>query len=96
VIGLDPAADPSYDETVRVRGDRQSRVRELLDRLRDDDLDRPTNHPPAPGYPTQERTVGYCLRVVMNEECAHRGYAERDLAALENQHDGPIGPAIRR
>jgi uncharacterized damage-inducible protein DinB len=86
-IGLDLAVDPSYAKTIRVRGDRQTRVRELLDRLRDDDLDRTTNCPPAPGYPAQERTVGYCLRVVMNEECAHRGYAERDLAMLEDQHD---------
>jgi hypothetical protein len=31
----------------------------------------------------ETRSVGRCLRVIMTEECEHRRYAVRDLAALE-------------
>jgi hypothetical protein len=31
----------------------------------------------------QAAAEGRCLRVVMKEECEHRSYAVRDLAALE-------------
>ena len=49
----------------------------------DDDLERVCPRLPAPGYPEEARSVGLCLGVVMKEECEHRRYAVRDLAALE-------------
>lgn len=66
-IGLNPAADPSWAEVLRVRTDRQGRIRELLERIDEEELSRTTRFPPAPGYPTENRTVGRCLRVVINE-----------------------------
>jgi hypothetical protein len=66
-----------------VRGDRIALVRGLVDSLTDSELERICMRTPAPGYPEEIRTVGQCLRVVMNEECEHRRYAVRDLAVLE-------------
>jgi hypothetical protein len=37
-----------------------------------------------PGWPRMEDfPVKECLRIVLNEECPHRLYAERDLDTLE-------------
>jgi hypothetical protein len=58
-------------------------VRGIVDGLTDDDLERVCPRLPAPGYPAEARSVGLCLGVVMKEECEHRRYAVRDLAALE-------------
>ena len=38
---------------------------------------------PAPGYPEEERPVGECLGVLMEEECEHYRFAVRDLSILE-------------
>ena len=82
-LGIDLDADPTFDEVLAVRADRQALVRGIVDALTDDDLARVSDRPPAPGYEKQPRKVGRCLRVVMNEECEHRRYAVRDLAVLE-------------
>ena len=42
---------------------------------------------PQPGHPEETRTVGSCLRVIMQQECEHRRYAVRDLAVLEAELD---------
>ena len=60
-IGLDPDADPTWTEVLRVRTDRQARIRELLERVGEEELSRTTRVLPAPGYPTEERTVGPLL-----------------------------------
>ena len=72
-VGRDPAACAT----------RVALVRGILDGLTDDDLERVCPRLPAPGYPEEARSVGVCLGVVMKEECEHRRYAVRDLAALE-------------
>ena len=41
----------------------------------------------GPDYPEETYTLGRCLNVIMNEECEHRRYAVRDLAALEAEPD---------
>jgi hypothetical protein len=46
-------------------------------------LERECPRLPAPGNPEETYTLGRCLGVVMKEECEHRRYAVRDLAALE-------------
>jgi hypothetical protein len=58
-------------------------VRGIVDGLTDDGLERVCPRLPAPGYPQEARSVGLCLGVVMKEECEHRRYAVRDLAALQ-------------
>jgi len=46
-------------------------------------LDGHTEAVEAPGWPEpRSYPVRECLLVVLNEECEHRLYAERDLAAL--------------
>lgn len=82
-LGIDLAASPSFDEVVEVRAGRTAAVREVVAGLVDGDLGRRCNRNPAPGYPDEPPTVGHCLRVVMNEESHHHGYAVRDLAVLE-------------
>ncbi|MEV0614631.1 DinB family protein [Nonomuraea sp. NPDC050404] len=81
-LGMDLAARPTYGEVMEVRAGRLALVRGVVDDLTDAELARPCTRPPAPGYPEQPRSVGECLRVVMGEECEHRRYMERDLAAL--------------
>ena len=82
-LGIDLDARPSLAEVLAARGTRVALVRGIVDGLTDDDLERVCPRLPAPGYPQEARTVGRCLGVVMEEECEHRRYAVRDLAALE-------------
>jgi hypothetical protein len=82
-LGIDLGARPSLAEVLQARGTRVALVRGIVDGLTDDDLERACPRLPAPGYPQEARSVGLCLGVVMKEECEHRRYAVRDLAALE-------------
>jgi hypothetical protein len=82
-LGIDLDASPSLAEVLEVRGTRMTMVRGIINGLDDADLERVCPRLPAPGYPEEPRAVGLCLRVVMKEECEHRRYAVRDLAALE-------------
>jgi DinB superfamily/Pentapeptide repeats (8 copies) len=87
-LGIRLDARPSLDEVLAARADRQAVMRGILDGLTDDGQARECARAPAPGYPDEVRTVGRCLRVVMREEIAHRLYAERDLAMLEERAGG--------
>lgn len=82
-LGIDLGARPPLAQVLEVRGTRMTMIRGILDGLTDDDLDRVCPRLPAAGYPEEARSVGLCLGVVMREECEHRRYAVRDLAALE-------------
>jgi hypothetical protein len=90
-LGVELGARPSFDEVMEARTDRMAVVRGIVDSLTDGELERLCTRTPAPGYPEEARPVGKCLQVVMTEECEHRRYAERDLAALEASGQGP-GP----
>jgi DinB superfamily/Pentapeptide repeats (8 copies) len=87
-LGVDLDAHPSFDEVMDVRTDRVAMVRRIVDGLTDDELERLCERSPAPGYPDEPRTVGKCLRVVMDEECEHHRYTVRDLAVLEARTAG--------
>ena len=82
-LGIDLDARPPLAEVLEARGTRMALVRGIVGGLTDDDLARVCPRLPAPGYPEEPRSVGLCLGVVMKEECEHRRYAVRDLAALE-------------
>jgi hypothetical protein len=82
-IGIDADAQPSFEEVLVVRAERMAVVRGIVDDVTDDGLEQICTRPPAPGYPEEPRTVGQCVRVVMQEECEHHRYATRDLAVLE-------------
>jgi hypothetical protein len=82
-LGIDLDARPSFAEVMKVRADRMALIRGIVDGLTDAELERMCTRAPAPGYPEGSRSVGECLEVVMEEECEHHRFAERDLAALE-------------
>jgi hypothetical protein len=82
----DAAARPSLDEILAVREGRMATVRRVLSELTDERLDEMTEPVLEPGYPESEAfQVRRCLGAVVNEEWAHREFAERDLAVLESR-----------
>jgi hypothetical protein len=87
-LGLDLDARPSLAEVTEVRANRMALVRDIIRGLTDAHLERVCQQPPSPRHPQEARSVGRCLRVIMNEECEHRRYAVRDLAGLEADIDG--------
>ncbi|TDU88104.1 pentapeptide repeat protein [Kribbella voronezhensis] len=84
-LGIDPDANPKYEEVLGVRADRMAVVRRIVDELSDAELGRVCARTPAPGYPEEDRPVSECLWVVMEEEIEHHRYATRDLSTLESR-----------
>jgi hypothetical protein len=82
-LGIDLAAQPSYDDILAARGDRMAVIRRIVAGVTDDDLGRLCRRSPAPGYPDEERTAADCVAVVMDEEIEHYRFAVRDLEVLE-------------
>jgi len=91
-LGIDIDAHPSVAEVMKARATCMTLVRGIVDELTDASLDRACPRP-APDFPEETRSVGHYLRVVMKEECEHRRYVVRDLAALEAD---PGGAAAHR
>jgi uncharacterized damage-inducible protein DinB len=81
----DRAARPSLDETLAIRAEAQASVRGVLGPLTDEQLDAEPEPVDAPGWPRGRHSVRQCLSVVLDEEYAHRLFAERDLAVLESR-----------
>jgi hypothetical protein len=81
-IGLDPEARPTFAEAVALLADRRQRVRQALGEVTDAQLDEPRTAAPVPAWGEETHSVSECLRVVLEEFCEHRRFAERDLAAL--------------
>ena len=50
--------------------------------MTDDQLEETRTGTPVPAWGEETHAVGECLRVVLEEHCEHRRFAERDLAAL--------------
>ena len=82
---MDLDARPSLAEVLEVRADRMALMRRIVDGLANADLARACAAHARPGYPEEARAVAECLAVVMEEECEHRRFAERDLTVLEDQ-----------
>ena len=84
-IPWDREAQPSLDEVLTVRRERQAMVRQVMDSLTDERLGSDVTRT-EPGWPQMENfPLKECLRIVLNEEWEHRLYAERDLTALEKE-----------
>ena len=80
-LGLDPDARPSYAEVLELRADRAARVREFL---ADVTPERLAEECVGPLWEHGERlSVLRCLWVIVNEECEHLRFAERDLDLIE-------------
>lgn len=78
-------AQPTYDEVLTVRAERQAMVRGHLASMDDDELARLCPHP----WSTEHQvSVLQCLQTIVGEEWEHLRYADRDLDALAA---GPSG-----
>ncbi len=76
-IGIDPNAAPTYPELIELRADRAATMREFLAEVT---AERLSEQRQGPSWDSGEPiTVLRCLRVILNEECEHHRYAERDL-----------------
>ncbi|GAA3213310.1 DinB family protein [Dactylosporangium siamense] len=86
-VPRDRTARPSLDVVLKLRRDRMTTVRTLVDGLTDEWLAAHTEPVEGPGWPPPRSfAVRECLSVVLNEEWEHRLYAERDLAVLSVEH----------
>ena len=83
-IPWDRDVQPSLEEVLVVRRERQAMVRDVMASLTDERLAERVSAP-SPGWPPEdeEMPVAECLRVVLNEEWHHRLFAERDLTRLK-------------
>lgn len=82
-IPWDREAQPSLDEVLAVRRERQAAVRQVMASLTDEQLASQITRT-EPGWPQIESfPLRQCLLIILNEEWEHRLYAERDLTALE-------------
>jgi DinB superfamily/Pentapeptide repeats (8 copies) len=82
-LGIDIEASPKFAEVLKVRGDRMTVIRRIVDALTDSEMERICTRSPAPGYPHEDRPVLECIAVVIDEELEHHRFATRDLAVLE-------------
>jgi len=78
-----PDTGPELDPVLKVREERNARVREWLEQARDADLETEVSPPDSVGHPQVTTPVMRCFRVVMREEWWHNLYANRDLTVLE-------------
>lgn len=72
--------EPSYDEVLAVRAERQQQVTDFLAAATPDLLAEERDNPWGGG--DWHPTVGDCVRVILEEEWAHLRYVRRDLALL--------------
>ncbi|GAB3738836.1 DinB family protein [Microlunatus parietis] len=92
VLGIDPAASPALDEVVAVRDEQSAELNRWLADVTADDLAAVAPIPTGPGWPPYAtgKSVGECLRVVLNENWAHHGFCVRDLEVLEGHGGSPV------
>ena len=88
-LGVDPAARPTLEEVLVVRRERMDAVRSSIEGLTVAELERICVPSEGPGHPQKSASVHECLRVILDEEWEHHGYATRDLSVLE------LGPETR-
>jgi hypothetical protein len=82
-VPRDRTVRPSLEVVLELRRDRMATVREVIDGLTVETLDRDTEPVAGPGWPKpRSYPVRECLLCILNEEWEHRLYAERDLAVL--------------
>lgn len=75
--------EPSYDEILAVRAERQQLVTDFLATATPELLAEERDNPWGGG--DWHPTVGDCVRIILEEEWAHLRYVRRDLALLSQQ-----------
>ncbi len=96
-LGIDVDASPSYAEVFELRADRVGRVRAFLGGVTQEQL---TEEVEGPIWESGARlSVLRCLWVILNEECEHFRFAQRDLEVIEAELPvdavGAVGAAAR-
>jgi hypothetical protein len=81
-LGLDHDVHPSYADALAALGERRVEVRALVDVVTDEELDETRTAVRVPGWGEETHSVRAVLRVMLDEFCAHRIYAERDVRRL--------------
>jgi hypothetical protein len=82
-LGLDLDGRPSYADALAALAERRVQVRAVVDVVTDDELDEVRTGVRVPASGEESHSVRAVLRVMLDEFCAHRWYAERDLRRLE-------------
>lgn len=77
--------EPALEDVLRVRGERQGMVRDLLASVTPEQLAETRRNPHALDFP---ETVLSCVRTILEEEWEHHRYAVRDLDALAREGEG--------
>jgi hypothetical protein len=82
--GLDRTANPSLDEVIARRDRQSAELDRWLSTVTADELSMPAPVPEGAGWPPYARgkSVLECVHVVLDEEWAHHGFCERDIALL--------------
>jgi uncharacterized damage-inducible protein DinB len=81
-LGLDADASPTYADALAALGERRVQMRAVVDVVTDEELDEVRTAVRVPAWGEETHTVRAVLRVMLDEFCAHRIFAERDLARL--------------
>lgn len=81
-LGLDPKAEPTYAEVLKIRADRAAAVETFLAEATPALLTQPRQGPPWADEPLTTLT---CLHVILDEELEHHHYATRDLTAIRTR-----------
>ncbi|MET3807839.1 hypothetical protein ABIB25_004866 [Nakamurella sp. UYEF19] len=80
-IGIDVDARPPYDAVLDLRADRVEKVRRFLAEVSPEELEVEGE---GPFWENGQRFRAIrCLWVILNEECEHLRFAQRDLALIE-------------
>lgn len=86
-VPWDREARPTLEEVLALRADRMATVRRVLEELTPERLDGVTDPVDGPGWPPADSyPVREVLQVILDEEWAHRRFAERDLDVLQARH----------
>lgn len=83
--GTFTVSEPSFEEVLEVRAERQAMVRDFIDGVSTEVLG---EERPNPHDPRHRETVLSCLRTILEEEWEHHRYAVRDLDALAGSPNG--------
>jgi hypothetical protein len=82
-LGIDPGANPSLGDVLKVRRERMQAVKQTIAAVTPEELGRVCVPPDSPGQPTEPHSVLECLHVILDEEWEHCQYANRDLDVLQ-------------
>jgi len=80
------AQNPTWDEVLTARADRQALVADFLAHVTPDQLAAARKNPHSPEH---DETVLSCLHTILEEEWEHHRYAVRDLSTLTRANATP-------